>query len=348
MDLSSQNQNVYGGFDWKLFNRDVRRDVCNCVLFLAFFYAVNLAASFIIEAVFLFRDPAFLALMSDPSSLGGIFSGDLSASGWESYTDAVMNTQSGPMPALISIISTVAGGCVFLIYRKRRFFTDLALPAAERMTPAIFIILVVATQGFQCVYGLLVALADSLLPEGLSLADSYSSALDILLTPLGLLYIVLVGPLFEELIFRGAVIGSLRRFGDNFAILFSALLFGLYHMLIMQIPFAFVMGLLLGYVAVRWSLRFSVLLHIIVNGLSVLFSDIDNTALQTAGGLAMVICAFATLILAIALRWRLRTRISLGAAYYPHTYANGFSSIAFWAFAVIMTAIGLLQINMAS
>ena len=332
-------------FDWGLFRRDVRRDVRNCVLFLLFFYGVNLAASGIVIIISVFTSPGFWdavtsASLSAVANPGGSPSIDTSA-----IMDAIAG-QSGEVLGLASIVGIVAGGCVFLICRKRRFFTDVALPAAEPMTAKIFIVLIVVTQAVQIVYSLIVSLIDKLLPSGLSLEESYSSVMEGLMSPVGVLYIVLIGPIFEELIFRGAVFGALRRFGENYAILFSALLFGFYHMLILQIPFAFVLGLLLGYVASRWTLRASIALHIIVNGLSVLLSSTHSEVGQGVITLGMIVCAFATLIMAIAWRRQFWARVHTGAAYYARTYANGFSSIAFWIFIVIMAGAGLLQMNL--
>jgi len=314
-------------FDWDLFRRDVRRDVRNCALCLFLFYAVMLIASVIVMAASMLANAA-----------GAIES--FLESGGQDMTDA-LDEVIAPM----SIVGIVAGSCVFFILRRRRFITDLAAPMAEPLTPRIFMILVVVTQAIQFVYAMIVSLIDELLPEGLSMIDSYGDAMEGLFTPLGVLYVVLIGPIFEELIFRGAVLGTLRRFGDNFAILFSAILFGFYHGIILQIPFGFAMGLLFGYVAVRWSLRISIVLHIIVNGLSVLFSDVGNEALTTAGGVFMIACTAMAVVCAIKWRATLKARINACAAYYPKTYANGFSSVAFWIFIVVMAGFGLIQMN---
>lgn len=56
---------------------------------------------------------------------------------------------------------------------------------------------------------------------------------------------------FEEFLFRGIVLHPLRRFGDGFAIVSSALLFGMFHGNLEQIPFAFFVGLVLGYMLVK-------------------------------------------------------------------------------------------------
>lgn len=60
-----------------------------------------------------------------------------------------------------------------------------------------------------------------------------------------------VAPLTEEFAMRGVVMGSLRRYGDRFAICVSAVLFGLMHTNLQQIPFAFIVGLALGFAVIK-------------------------------------------------------------------------------------------------
>ena len=86
--------------------------------------------------------------------------------------------------------------------------------------------------------------------------------------------IVVFAPLVEEFAFRGVVLGSLRRFGDGFAIFVSAALFGLIHGNLVQIPFAFIGGLIMGYITVAsGSIWPAIIVHFINNSASVLVSD---------------------------------------------------------------------------
>lgn len=80
------------------------------------------------------------------------------------------------------------------------------------------------------------------------------------------LYASLLGPVAEELIFRGFVLRTLQKHGKTFAIVTSALLFGIYHGNLVQGIFAFLVGLVLGYTALEYSLRWSIALHILNNG----------------------------------------------------------------------------------
>lgn len=59
--------------------------------------------------------------------------------------------------------------------------------------------------------------------------------------------ITVVPAVAEELVFRGVVLQSLRRFGDGFALLCSAAVFAVMHGNVMQAGNAFLMGLVIGY-----------------------------------------------------------------------------------------------------
>lgn len=79
--------------------------------------------------------------------------------------------------------------------------------------------------------------------------------------------------LVEEMIFRGYILGALRVHGDGLAVVLSAALFGLFHGNIVQLPFALILGLAMGYLTVLTdSIWPAVLLHFANNLMSVLLS----------------------------------------------------------------------------
>ena len=86
----------------------------------------------------------------------------------------------------------------------------------------------------------------------------------------------IAAPVVEELVFRGAIMQSLRRFGDTFALFVSSLLFGLVHGNLVQAPMAFVTGLAIGYFVLRTgSLRTGMTIHFVNNALAVVLSAIS-------------------------------------------------------------------------
>lgn len=103
--------------------------------------------------------------------------------------------------------------------------------------------------------------------------------------------------LVEELLMRGAVLGSVKPFGEDFAVIVSAFLFGLMHTNILQIPFAFIVGLVLGIAVIKsGSIWTGVAIHFINNFMSVLIADI-----LPIGNSEMLMNALTTLYFAISL-----------------------------------------------
>lgn len=79
------------------------------------------------------------------------------------------------------------------------------------------------------------------------------------------LYASILAPVGEEILFRGYVLRSLEPFGKRFAIGASALLFALYHGNLLQAPYALIMGLLMAWVTVEYSLWWSLGIHLFNN-----------------------------------------------------------------------------------
>ena len=76
----------------------------------------------------------------------------------------------------------------------------------------------------------------------------------------------LVPAIFEEILFRKVLLNSSKRFGNVFAIIFSSLIFGLYHMNANQGIFAFLIGILFGVIVIKTnSIKLTVLLHFLNN-----------------------------------------------------------------------------------
>ena len=83
---------------------------------------------------------------------------------------------------------------------------------------------------------------------------------------LDVITVSLLPAFFEEFAFRGFILGSLRRHGDGFALIVSSFLFGIMHGNLVQIPFAFVVGLALGSVVLHTNcLWTAVLIHFFNN-----------------------------------------------------------------------------------
>lgn len=101
-------------------------------------------------------------------------------------------------------------------------------------------------------------------------------------TPLGtVIYFVAIGilpPMIEEFALRGCVMQPLRRYGDMLAIVASAAVFAALHSSPIQIVFAFIAGIILGYaVVVTDSLWTGIVIHCVNNCVSVLGSIVTDS-----------------------------------------------------------------------
>lgn len=96
---------------------------------------------------------------------------------------------------------------------------------------------------------------------------------------LSVLSVAVAPALIEEFLFRGVIMGSLLKFGKPFAIFTSALLFGLVHGNLIQIPFAFMVGLVIGAMVVETnSIWTGVIIHFVNNFISVCMDYIGKVA----------------------------------------------------------------------
>lgn len=122
------------------------------------------------------------------------------------------------------------------------------------------------------------------------------------------LYAGLLAPVAEEILFRGLILRNLLPYGKKIAIFVSALLFGLYHGNIVQSPFAFAVGLVLGFVAVEYNIVWAMALHMFNN---LIISDMltrltyDLNLILSGVINAVVIYGFAIAGIVIAIvRWK--------------------------------------------
>lgn len=81
----------------------------------------------------------------------------------------------------------------------------------------------------------------------------------------------------EELIFRGWLLGALRPFGERRALLLSALIFGLLHGNLTQVPFALLLGLVFGFITLRTGRLWPcMVIHALNNAMSVVLDHASN------------------------------------------------------------------------
>lgn len=105
--------------------------------------------------------------------------------------------------------------------------------------------------------------------------------------------------IFEELFFRKAIIDLSSKFGQKFALIFSALLFGIIHMNLSQGLFAFIIGLIFGMIYLYTNdIKLTMFIHFINNGFAALEMILpEDFALVIAG--TLLLCLITGLVLFI-------------------------------------------------
>lgn len=112
------------------------------------------------------------------------------------------------------------------------------------------------------------------------------------------IYCGLVAPIVEEIVYRGFAMRILGKYGKTFAILASSILFGVMHGNLPQAIFATLVGIVLGYVAMEYSVIWSIVLHIINN---MVLGDLLTYALQNTSELVSNIIWYSILGIFFAL-----------------------------------------------
>ena len=114
-----------------------------------------------------------------------------------------------------------------------------------------FTIPVVALDGFLSIFGYTL--------ENLAPANSASDSIT------KFLYVAIVGPICEEVVFRGFVQRKLEKYSPVVAIMTSAIMFGLFHGNFGQLFPMIGTGLVFGYMAYKYSIKMSIAMHVTYN-----------------------------------------------------------------------------------
>lgn len=134
--------------------------------------------------------------------------------------------------------------------------------------------------------------------------------------------VAIIPGIVEEIVFRGIILGMFRKFGDRFAIFISALLFGLLHMNLIQFIFAFIIGLMFGFITVKLnSLLPAMVAHILNNLLSTLISLHLLNSIEYSSIMLSTTIASIVLIIVISIKDKNSLKIPNDATY-PMTFGQ--------------------------
>lgn len=164
------------------------------------------------------------------------------------------------------ILAILVGTGILLLWKKPRYFKEQIFRREKKMTFSTFVQLLCVFMSVQLLFSLLQMLVEWLLNlVGLSAMAALEMATVSTDTFSMFLYAGFLGPIAEELLFRGLLLRSLECRGKRFAMFATALMFGMFHGNILQSPFAMLVGLVLAYVTLEYSIVWAIVLHIFNN-----------------------------------------------------------------------------------
>lgn len=145
---------------------------------------------------------------------------------------------------------------------------------------------------------------------------------------IGAFTISVIAPLLEEVMFRGAIQGDMLRKVRNpwLAIIISALIFGIFHMNPVQIVYATLLGIVLGWIYYRTGSLMSVILgHVLNNTIATIFMLFITPAVedgllseQISSGVAIASEIYSVLLFgALSVYFAVKLQRSLPAAPSP-------------------------------
>ena len=155
------------------------------------------------------------------------------------------------------------------------------------------------------------------------------------------LYLGVMAPVVEEFIFRGFIGYRLERYGKVFTILFTALIFSLFHANITQEVFTFMAGIVFAYVAIEYGFQWAVVVHMMNNFIFAVVVDIYLAQMINLGAFSIVqlldLVGFIILVLVVILKWKdIKEYIDVNRGF------NGIAQITFSRVTIILFIIYLL------
>lgn len=250
----------------------------------------------------------------------------------------------------ISCISVVIGATFLFFYFCKRIDMKRMFAAHKKMSLGTFGKILCIFMGVQLVCEPIFWIMEKFFNVfGYSVATSMELACADETTFFMTLYAAIIGPIVEEVVYRGFVTESLQKYGKIFVIAISSVLFGVMHGNLPQSVFAFVAGMILGYVALEYSIWWSILLHILNNGVfgELLYFLLSGLSEQLQNGIMWAI-SIIFFLLGCFFVWRSRSAVQdYVIKHKPEnkTILYAFTTIGMIVFIVMQTLIAFSDIE---
>ncbi len=179
------------------------------------------------------------------------------------------------------ILACLVGFLLVLLWKKKDFTFKTVFHQGHPMTLGNFLALFCLANCGQVIFSYVSVYIEQFLNIfGLTSQAHQESATMNAISFSMFLYSCIFAPVFEEFFFRGVLLRHLEPYGKRLAIFGSAFCFGMFHANVVQIPFAFFIGLIYGYTAMHYNILWSVVLHMFNN---LVLSDILSRLVPVLG-----------------------------------------------------------------
>lgn len=243
------------------------------------------------------------------------------------------------------VIAVAVGLLILLLWKKPRFWKEKIWAKGRPMTVGSFFSILCIFISGQFVYQIFTTMAELVLNGfGLTLVEGLEAMSLGSDSFLFFFYSAILAPISEEILFRGLIQRTLMPYGKKFAIFCSAVAFGLFHGNLLQAPYAFLVGLVLGYTAAEYSIAWAMVLHMINNlVIADVLTRLTSGLPEMAAGMIISGIIFAFAVAAVVVLIRNRKDVS---AYLHQERMSGLCLKCFFTSPGMVTLMAVMLISM--
>ena len=155
-----------------------------------------------------------------------------------------------------------------IFHLMTRYIPRRDISKKEKLGLLEFLMLAIATQGIIFIGSMVASAVTDFINAKLGIVVEDSTSELIVSTNIWIiiLVVVIIGPIFEELIFRKVFVDAIGKYNIRLAVFISAASFALFHGNITQVIYTFAVGLILGWVYAKTkNILHTILIHMFIN-----------------------------------------------------------------------------------
>ncbi|MCE5220927.1 MAG: CPBP family intramembrane metalloprotease [Clostridium sp.] len=188
-------------------------------------------------------------------------------------TNTILGISSNAYKFLLGYLPCIIGDIIVIIIAMKTTKVKIKKDIFSRnKSPKMFIFLgTVSCIGIGMISSVIYAIYSTILNiKGITIPQpDFNFPTQSVYLILFLIYACLLGPILEEIIFRGFILKSMQKYGNLTAIIVSSILFSMFHLNLVQFVNPVLMGIVLAFIAIKSkSIVPSIIAHIFNNSIT--------------------------------------------------------------------------------